>query len=1068
MANQDVYDLLVVVDATYSMHEYLRSLNDSLPKIISISALTNAFSRVGLIAYRDYCDKELIQWSGWIDFADPTADAMELELLKMAKNLEPIGGGDYPEATKTGLATAYASMRPEAETIILVYTDAPPHIKGSEDSEYFAKEQSALKNKSAEGKPNDDHHLFLDWVSACSTLAGEKRARVFSILEPNMKIKEGYYYSYLSEITGGACFYLNNRSPATISQVTIDLLLAWMQVEKPGAASQQIEAKLQQYTSIQPGLVVEDETLLMTSPYFDENHVHQLDLKTESNRQYLPKRAAPVQDFAERYKTDQPYRLLVVKQLGKIVKDDVSAISLNPVFGSLWRAVCNDRENPARDGLIQDFGASVEKIANASEKDRMKSWLEESYDYTAEVLEVIAKVPADKFFPCVYLDPTLKFERSADTDDGGSGSQPITRFTRGELLEIGRSCDNTILHRLGRVLTQLSFADTEKDIPSHIAKSDQDKLIKIPLALATHEFQRKFWKILLHIVVPGTMLSARPAALLAALSIRLGIQPLQAAADQEVLFWRDKWNNLEIPETWNMSCLSLLLDANKIYLERNSSASEDESGSVTGLLVENDRALFERLVDYKMLELNMKTTLTAKVGWKPDKTSMPIGPVVMCDVCAYPRSVTMMGSGNTCGICEWDSYASSEEQKAWTDSGVSKDDTETSSATWVECSVASCHAQYIVYHAAELRVRPKCFYCRGQSALPEAKRKLSPAPTVSCETCLNRVIWPEHHRPASMTEFFCVACTSGKKTIVDAETCAKDLCNENGEDWLFTNRQAKIKFPFRGRSLFHTISTAGTDSFCDLVEILPPPTTNGPLALVLHGKPIHNPTAMRAELVSWIQRRRAQDATCSLCFSSGRKDTILPTCGRTGCHQRTCRDCLKGWYGLNESGRIINTAALSCPFCRRAPTGRTLSKYGMGVHAVGDLRVAVEQAGVWIFAWCHDCGKAKPFMERVCAAGAPDEVTDWKCDECRPAKRMRAVKSCPGCGVLTEKSSGCDHIHCVVEDCGMHWCFFCGEASGEDEIYEHMMIKHGGYYNGEDEEDHEVQEDHEDDFYEIQ
>lgn len=84
----------------------------------------------------------------------------------------------------------------------------------------------------------------------------------------------------------------------------------------------------------------------------------------------------------------------------------------------------------------------------------MKIWLEESYDYTAEVLEAIESVPEAERFPCVCLDPTLVFTDDVDESD----DKAITSFTRDELLEIGRSCDYKILRRLGRVLTRLTVS----------------------------------------------------------------------------------------------------------------------------------------------------------------------------------------------------------------------------------------------------------------------------------------------------------------------------------------------------------------------------------------------------------------------------------------------------------------------------------------------------------------------------------------------------------------------------------------------------------------------------------
>jgi hypothetical protein len=118
----------------------------------------------------------------------------------------------------------------------------------------------------------------------------------------------------------------------------------------------------------------------------------------------------------------------------------------------------------------------------------------------------------------------------------------------------------------------------------------------------------------------------------------------------------------------------------------------------------------------------------------------------------------------------------------------------------------------------------------------------------------------------------------------------------------------------------------------------------------------------------------------------------------------------------------------------------------MGIHAVAGLRTAVEESGEWIHAWCDHCGHAKRYMERVCAAGAPAEVSSWKCEDCKIYKVLQA-KQCPGCGVMTEKTGGCNHITCVVPTCGVHWCFFCGVKSDENEIYEHMENEHEGIYD---------------------
>jgi len=1083
----EVYDLLILVDATYSMSDYLDSLQTSLPQIISISTLTDCFSRIGLLAYRDYCDQHLLEWSGWIP-----GDG---NVIGLAKKLYPMGGGDGPEATKTGLARAYELMREDATTIILLYTDAPPHTfaNGSmtDLSSNLGAEQKALTKESYGGFG----HNFADWVSASKYLSkrrGDKKSQVFSILEGHMHVDNAGYYNYLSTMTGGACFYLADSKPASISKVTVEVLLAWMGAEKVGAAStDELPAYLTRYVSIENMKTLKTEQDPDAAPFFressgssksratGESNIAKVRASADTFKKYLPKKATPVQDFAKRYAADEKYKKVAVEYIKKIIEDDVVAISLNPVFGSLWRAVCNDRENPARDEVITAFGLQVDRIANADEKARMKTWLEESYDYTAEVMETIESVPHVQRFPCVCLDPTLIFTHETEDSDEDETNKPITSFRRDELLEIGRSCDYRILRRLGRVLTRLTYINSAEEMPAHIAAAPETETPRIPMALASPKHKRKFWRILLHIVVPGTMLSARPAALLAALSIRLGLEPLLEAADREMLLWRDRWNDLEIPETWNTSCLGLLLDADEAYRKRKDAENTDVSTNLHGddgrakkricpstgllttpskakdtsekattksLLKAQDRALFERLVSYKMLELNLDTTLTARIGWTPEKTSVAIGPTVICRSCEYPRSVTIMGASGKCGHCLWTEYISPDDRQEHITARVTKEDDETTPATWVECNVRTCRAQYVVYRPENLNVRPKCHYCRESGT----------APTLECTDCLNQVIWPVAYRPKNMGDFKCYACTTGRKTIVDVEATATKISKENSTDWLLRNDK-KIAEPFNKRSLFHTISTAGTEDFIKKVELLPAAAQHN---LRLDGKLIRNAPDLVAQLQSWVTRRRTESGTCSLCFSSIRKSDLRPACGRSGCHQRICKGCLDNWYGLNVPGQIINNAALSCPFCRRAPRAKTLSRYGMGIHAVGDLKTAVEESGEWIFAWCKDCGRAKQFMERVCAAGAPPEIKGWKCEICREWKGDVSMKKCPGCGTMTEKVSGCDHITCTVNGCGTHWCFFCGGKFDQDTIYPHMNEHHGGYYGGGGAEGYETDEDY--------
>ncbi|PVI05523.1 hypothetical protein DM02DRAFT_668177 [Periconia macrospinosa] len=1141
-SSETTYDLLILVDATYSMFTYLDSLKSSLPQVLSISNLTDSFARIGVLAYRDYTEAErekdgLLEWSGWYGHTKNSEDGRngdrvsEESLMQMASSLYPIGGGDFPEATKTGLAKAYELMRADATTLVLLYTDAPPQCctvgEVLDPNSNYAKEQKALLDTSSYA--GYGHH-FADWVSAARQLHyGEKKAHVFCFLDESLRsntLNSGFYM-YLSTMTRGACLFLPTENGGWgIARITVDVLLAWMGVAKVGVEENDASprAKLARYKSVEGIKQAKNEADEAANSYFwaqikvhgkvsvggmtkvaaetqerlrvkegIEANVVEKNVDAEVLRKYLPKRKTLVGDFAKRYAVDGEYRTLVTEQLGRIVRRDVTSMSLNPVFGTLWRAVCNDRENEGRDGLVQAFSLEVDKIQDVEARNRMKNWLEESYDYAAEILYDLNQVPEGQRFPCVFLDPTIDFTQvtkshQAEHEEDEEDDRPITSFRRDELLEIGRSCDGRVLSRLGKVLTRLTYVESADDLPSHIAATTNTEVPKIPLFLASQQNGWKFWNILLHVVLPGTKLSARPSVVLAALAIRIGLKPLLEPACAAMRFWRDKWNNIEVPENWSVGCLGLLLDADAEYRKQSEQDGEEIS---EGLLLADDRELFSRLLAYHYAGANLLTTLTASIGWTPQKTQASIGHVVKCKSCKFPRSVTIMNENGRCGLCEASDWTNGDQKARAIAANVTTDDTAISNAYWVECNVRTCRAQYVCYNPDELRVRAKCHYCRIQSKVPKND---DPAPTLECRKCLSKIIWPKPWRDAAPTPFHCPACTSGKLTIDQVETNAQQILKENGNAWLIDDKTGTLKDLFK-RSIFQTVSATTPSSFLSNIRILPSLQTYAPLTL--RGKRIQNQDHLLASLSTWIQNRKGERSPCSLCFTSIPNNLLLPACRRQGCNQLVCKACLDNWYGLNAAGTIINTAALFCPFCRRPPSARTLSAYGKGIHAVNGLMRALEERGTWIYVWCFGCSKAVRYMEKECARGAPAPVSAWKCDTCNASELERArieveealaelrraeaqsrqsrwereelervralekyekakaqfknrltIKKCPRCGVLTEKNGGCDHMACV---CGAHWCWECGECPADDDadgIYEHMSRDHEAWYAG--------------------
>ena len=93
-------------------------------------------------------------------------------------------------------------------------------------------EQTALLIPGSYGGSGES---FADWATATLRLSqaegNNKHIQVFSILDP---YTPSDFYCYLSTMTQGICLSIKNEGPATISKITIDCLLTWMGVEKPG------------------------------------------------------------------------------------------------------------------------------------------------------------------------------------------------------------------------------------------------------------------------------------------------------------------------------------------------------------------------------------------------------------------------------------------------------------------------------------------------------------------------------------------------------------------------------------------------------------------------------------------------------------------------------------------------------------------------------------------------------------------------------------------------------------------------------------------------------------------
>jgi len=463
--------------------------------------------------------------------------------------------------------------------------------------------------------------------------------------------------------------------------------------------------------------------------------------------------------------------------------------------------------------------------------------------------------------------------------------------------------------------------------------------------------------------------------------------------------------DLEIPENISFECSRFLLSVPE------------------GVVLEDkEREVYSAMRRYNLLQLNRRSPLDVELPWTPEK-SREVGDLkVLCSVCNMQRSVTLMSHEchGVCGLCQM------FESKIATTSGKEYPTISEADTCWVECSVNSCRAQYVVEKVGDLRVRPKCHYCRIQTTCPY----------MECSRCTNRIVIPSGYRTdLQLTEdtFLCPSCKNPQhKSTQVQELSVEQLREDNGIEWLGLQPLSDL---LEGKSAFKLVKAHGFGVFG-------PSDAPKQDKLTFEGKKVLNDQDVIAQVERRVGAGEVDFGCCSLCFEDVPREKLLSTCGRKGCKYAVDDSCLVNWYGANEQGKLLNLMQTVCPFCRRTPTVKILRRYNPGVAALGGLRDAIADNG-WYYAWCTICGFAKRAFERQCCEGDRLPNVDlFACSDC--SQSAIRYTPCPQCGVVVEKTSGCNHITCP---CGQHFCHVCGKAETESTIYVHLSEEHGGFFD---------------------
>jgi len=346
----------------------------------------------------------------------------------MTLSLHPRTYADPAHPAKTALIRALEVVDPNKDTVVLFYTDAPPHhpiFRGPNNKT----ERAAFPAGET------------DWVKLANS-AYDKHMRIFSFISAHRN-ETLSFYGYLSQATGGLCMTVREETQR-ISRLTIDTLLTWMGAVEPSATpfAHTGEAITYAVSPLDAPKKPTDEDAGNEGYLPKSNGKRDPDLKRvpldilrdlpratelDSKVVSLPKR------FADQ--TEVAYRALVYSTLNRIIRHNVASLTYNAVFGQLWRAVCRE-QTEEKEEIVQAFGKAVGDIKNADQRKSMTDWLEQSYDSSVEVEEIVKS--ATEGCQWMYLDLDAQVD-----------------MTRVELLEASRSFHRGVLKKLASIFTHV-------------------------------------------------------------------------------------------------------------------------------------------------------------------------------------------------------------------------------------------------------------------------------------------------------------------------------------------------------------------------------------------------------------------------------------------------------------------------------------------------------------------------------------------------------------------------------------------------------------------------------------
>jgi hypothetical protein len=989
--------LTILLDTTFSM-DYIRTFLIQLMEYLL--PLINVFPiHLNIICYWDWNSN----MQNVIPVMNLGACSNKKQISNIMRELNLIKskpGIDFAEATSTAVYYAmknynwWKKQHPNGDMVIINFTDAPPHNNGIINSgEYqINRERQFLRDKD----------FPQDWESIAKHLR-ESNVQYMHIIDfnnivilpgKNYNSMGGVYTAIYPACLAGVAINLPMRRDDCVDESVIQMLkiVSNLVGTKTPVKHYRIDCDtMEGYTNIdtinkykKSNPMSADNTNLLL------HHIHM-------NKDIL----------MTKFQTDKSYREMVITVLKTIITarypDRIMWLLEIPMYLHLYRIAIHERTVEA-DKIKTEISRVIPKLSSVK-AELLNKALTESLDCTIIINNIINKTPSKNVFI---------FEGVPDKDQRRSILGYIKNF-------VGKDIKVFTMNMCQ--ITTTSFSDKIANyIPVDITNED-------------------FFCVLVHLIVPGTLLSKRMAAHLAILCVRYSIGLLKERAIMYLTEIKGRWLELDkniCPEYFGAGALCILKNAKNC-------------------LTENEWSVLEPYYLLNMLRNRINGTFELPSHWDPNETSFgraegsqsELNPrrILYCVLCLKERPLDQMHTATECSHCSGnivvDRYNLTPEEKQRRREVLCLLYNQSAKQMRRNRKNVWRYPQDRRYTPTQILVEYKCTKCRVTIQVTK------------CVLATIRSMWPSG---------LCALCdtvtTESPKKLIKG--VFKDLLVNDISRAVGLTCTTKPIHKLIQDTACHTIDWG---SLCNVCE-------PEPITINFKGVPVTIDN-LRDSMLNVSHR-----ADCSLCCSNMSLISVK-YCDNANCMEAFCSDCLTSWFGKNTSGCVFHFTAICCPFCTKQPSKNWMNNVNQKLNQIKVPRPEPEN----IYAWCQSCYHVNVLARRECAGNEP-HVDNWECNDCVEAKRrviidaenarleaenalleenerksiLAIAKShnaqCPKCEAPSIRIDGCNHVQCPV--CRIHWCYQChiDNRSGkgiyhstiEDFVYRHSRAIHGDIY----------------------